>query len=58
MVGDIRGPATAAVGAERAEALYNEGRAMEVDEAVTYALDQHVPPALGADDATGRFARL
>lgn len=38
MVGDVRGPASASLDPARAEAVYQEGRAMELDDAVSYAL--------------------
>jgi len=38
MVGDVRGPASASLDPDRAEVVYQEGRAMDLDEAVSYAL--------------------
>jgi tetratricopeptide (TPR) repeat protein len=39
MVGDVRGTASALMDASAAEALYQQGRAMAVDEAIAYALE-------------------
>jgi predicted ATPase/class 3 adenylate cyclase len=41
-VGDVRGAASAMMDAEAAESLYQQGRAMAVDEAVAYALEDEV----------------
>lgn len=38
MIGDVRGLASATLDPERAEAVYQEGRAMNLDDAVNYAL--------------------
>ena len=38
MVGDVRGAASALMDAAAAEAFYQQGRAMGVDEAIAYAL--------------------
>ncbi|HEX9737677.1 MAG TPA: NB-ARC domain-containing protein [Candidatus Limnocylindria bacterium] len=39
MVGDVRGAATALMDAAAAESLYQQGRAMSVDDAVAYAVE-------------------
>ena len=38
MIGDVRGLASASLAPDRAAAVYQEGRAMNLDDAVTYAL--------------------
>ena len=45
-VGDVRGAASAMMDAEAAESLYQQGRAMAVDEAVAYALEDEVAEGL------------
>lgn len=41
-VGDVRGAASALMDAAAAESLYEQGRAMELDDAVAYALEDEV----------------
>lgn len=45
-VGDVRGAASAMMDAAAAESLYQQGRAMAVDEAVAYALEDEVAEGL------------
>jgi tetratricopeptide (TPR) repeat protein len=46
LVGDVRGAASAMMDAAAAESLYQQGRAMAVDEAVAYALEDEVAEGL------------